>query len=237
MDIKAVLFDKDGTLIDFAATFDAATGLVLDELCNGDQELLVKAAEAVGYDLAAKKIMPHSIVVSGTGIQLAEILSGILQVGDVEEFGNGIDRMFGEICINTVSPIDGAEKALDRLHGEGLILGMSTNDIEENAVDQMEAIQFDHMFETILGRDSGYGSKPGPGMANAFVNSLGLQPYQVMMVGDSVHDLEAGLSAGMVTVAVETGPADREELELHADFVIPSVRDLPELLAQNGSRN
>ena len=70
-------------------------------------------------------------------------------------------------------------------------------------------------------------------MLNAFVNALGLQPYQVMMVGDSVHDLEAGVAAGMVAVGVETGPASREDLEQHADFLISSVTELPALIARN----
>jgi len=233
MDIKAILFDKDGTITDFAATFNAATKLILDEICEGNQELIKSAADVIGYDLSKGVILPHSIIVAGTGVEIAELLSTVLPIIDVVEFGQGIDMMYGEICANTVTPIKGAEKALDDLYGEGYILGIATNDAEVNAVDQMEAIEFDHLFERILGADSGFGAKPGAGMMDAFVNELGLQPYQVMMVGDSVHDLQAGIAAGMVTVAVESGPAKREELEGHADFIIASIADLPALLLQN----
>lgn len=233
MDIKAILFDKDGTLIDFSATFDAATGLVLDELCQGDKELMKKAADAIAFDIEKAAVLPHSPVVAGTGADIAQALSTVLPIQDVIEFGSGIDQMYGEICVNTVAPIKGAEKALDALYGDGIILGVATNDIEQNAVEQIEVIELDHLFENIFGADSGYGGKPGTGMLDAFVSVHGLQPYQVMMVGDSIHDMEAGVAAGMVTVAVETGPADRDELEQHADFVIASIADLPALIAQN----
>jgi phosphoglycolate phosphatase len=231
MDIKAILFDKDGTLFDFSATFDAATALVLDEICQGNKELVSKAAEAINYDLKTAKILPDSIVVAGTGADIAQALSPVLQIGDVERFGQGIDELYGEICINTVKTIDGVGKTLDGLHEEGILLGLVTNDTEENAISQMEQVELDHLFENIMGADSGYGQKPGSGMIDAFVGFHGLQPYQVMMVGDSVHDMDAGVAAGVVTVAVETGPATREELEPHADFVIASVNALPDLIA------
>ena len=97
----------------------------------------------------------------------------------------------------------------------------------------MEVIELDHLFENILGADSGYGAKPGTGMLDAFVATHGLQPYQVMMVGDSVHDMEAGVAAGMVTVGVESGLACRDVLGENADFLIKSIADLPNLITNN----
>ena len=64
----------------------------------------------------------------------------------------------------------------------------------------------------------------------AFINETGLNPANVMMVGDSIHDLKAGRAAGVKTCGVETGPATREELAPFADFVLPSIGGLPDLL-------
>ena len=50
------------------------------------------------------------------------------------------------------------------------------------------------------------------------------------MVGDSLHDLEAGLRAGMIPVAVLTGVAGAEDLAPHAAVVLDSVADLPQWL-------
>lgn len=230
MDIKAIIFDKDGTIADFTATFTPATKLVLDELCGGDPELLEQAAQAVHFDLASNKILDTSVIIAGSGVDIAEALSTVLPIEDIEEFGSGLDEMYGEICQNTVEALPGAAKALEALHDGGLILGVGTNDSEENAINQMEALDIDHLFEQIMGADSGFGAKPASGMIDAFVESLGLKPHEVLMVGDSVHDMEAGKAAGVKTCAVETGPAKREELLPHADMVLSSIKDLPNAL-------
>lgn len=230
MDIKAIIFDKDGTLADFEATFNPATKLVLNEICEGDPELMEKAAEAVGYNLANNQILPSSVIIAGTGIDIAEALSAVLPIDDIEEFGMGLDEMYGEICQNTLEPIAGVSSTLEALHAQGIILGVATNDSEENAVNQMETLELDHLFEHIFGSDSGFGAKPGSGMIDAFVERLGLMPQQVLMVGDSTHDMQAGKAAGVKTCAVETGLATRKQLEPHADMVLSSVAQLQKAL-------
>ena len=57
-------------------------------------------------------------------------------------------------------------------------------------------------FKHIIGYDSGFGSKPDPDICLAFCSKSGLQPESVLMVGDSLHDMQAGRSAGMNTVGV-----------------------------------
>ncbi len=231
MDIKAVIFDKDGTITDFSATFNPATKLVLEEICEGDPELLEQAARAVQFDLASNKILDTSIIIAGSGVDIAEALSSVLPIEDIEEFGIGLDEMYGEVCQNTVQALPGISAALEALHGGDILLGIGTNNSEENAINQLEALDVDHLFEHIFGADSGYGAKPGSGMIDAFVERLGLKPHQVLMVGDSVHDMEAEKAAGVKTCAVETGPAKREELLPHADLVLASIADLPGALS------
>lgn len=230
MDIKAIIFDKDGTIADFSAAFNPATKLVLDELCEGDPDLLEKAAQAVHYDLVSNKVLDTSVIIAGTGVDIAEALSSVLPIEDIEEFGAGLDEMYGEICQNMIVALPGASKALETLHNANMLLGVATNDSEENAINQMEALDLDHLFEQITGADSGYGAKPDSGMIDFFVQSLGLNPSQVLMVGDSIHDMQAGKAAGVKTCAVETGPAKREELLPHADMVLASIAELPSVL-------
>lgn len=230
MDIRAIIFDKDGTLADFGATFNRATRLVLDELCNGDMDLMEQAAEVLNYDLSGNLIKDNSVIIAGSGIDIAEVLSTVLPIEDVEDFGGVIDAMFGEITLNTVQALPGVQDALEHLHERQLFLGVATNDAQANAEDQLEAMQIDHVFEHVFGADSGYGPKPGSGMIDAFVELLGLRPEQVLMVGDSIHDMQAGRAAGVKTCAVETGPATREELEPHADMILLSIAELPMVL-------
>ncbi len=82
----------------------------------------------------------------------------------------------------------------------------------------------------VAGYNSGHGGKPEPGMVLAFAKLIGADPSEVVMVGDSLHDLDAGRGAGALTVAVLSGPASRAELEPHADLVIAHIGELPPLL-------
>ncbi|MEM9278548.1 MAG: HAD family hydrolase [Pseudomonadota bacterium] len=226
MDIRAIIFDKDGTLIDFAATFNPATARVLGQLCGDDTELLHELASVWEFDLATQSLSDSSVLVAGCGADVAAISKEVLKIDNVEGFGTRLDQMFGAICVETVKALPGTELALKILHSNGVVLGIGTNDAEENAVAQMETLKFRSFFERIFGADSGHGAKPGPGMVSAFVEACGLEPSQVMMVGDSLHDLEAGRAAGVVTCGVETGPAERSTLEKHADIVLHSIADL-----------
>jgi len=230
MEIKAIIFDKDGTIANFGVTFNRATRLVLDEICIGDPELMERAAEVLRYDLSSGLIGDQSVIIAGTGIDIAEALSSVLPIDDIEMFGSILDEMYGEICLNMVEALPGAVAALEALHEAGFILGVATNDSEDNAVSQMEALEIDHLFEHVFGSDSGFGPKPGSGMIDAFVARLGLSPRQVLMVGDSIHDMQAGRAAGVSNCAVETGPASRDVLIAHADIVLHSVAALPQAL-------
>ena len=64
-----------------------------------------------------------------------------------------------------------------------------------------------------------------------FCKAVGLHPSQVAVIGDSTHDLEMGHAAGAgLNIAVLSGTAGRDDLAPHADLVLDSIADLPEIL-------
>ncbi len=115
---------------------------------------------------------------------------------------------------------------------------MATHDSELSAKSQLKAAGAFEAFDFIAGFDSGHGLKPGPGMLFAFARVTGIAPGRVAMVGDSRHDLETGLNAGAaVTIGVLTGPATEAELAPFASHIIPTIADLPSLLAATKRRS
>lgn len=230
MKIKAIVFDKDGTLIDFTQTFDPATVQVIDHLSQGDKSLALEIAHALQFDLKNAATLPGSLIIAGSGEDFAKALMPVLKFDDLSAFSADIDKLYGKICVETVEALPGIEDALLSLKAQNYVLAISTNDAEANARSQMEKLKFDKWFSHILGADSGYGPKPGAGMINAFIEKTGIAREHILMVGDSLHDLEAGKSAGVWICGVETGPASRDELVPHADFVVTSVSDLPKFL-------
>lgn len=233
MTIRAILFDKDGTLVDFHATYDAATSQVLESICKGDSGKLHAAAEVLDFDLENGRIRETSVIVAGSGLEITQRLQPVLKIEDVEAYSRYLDRLYGDICTETVEWLPGVPEALTTLTNSGFRLGIATNDSEANAITQFSTLKATQHFEVILGADSGYGGKPGPGMVTAFSALQSIPAGNILMVGDSTHDLEAGKSAGAKCCGVLTGPADRADLEKAAEYVIDSVVDLPELLSNS----
>ena len=116
---------------------------------------------------------------------------------------------------------------LDALRARGLRLGVATNDAEIPARAHLDAAGVTDRFDFIAGSDSGHGGKPAPGQLLAFCATVGLPPSDVIMVGDSLHDLHAGRAAGMRSIAVLTGMATEADLAPHATTVLPDIGALP----------
>jgi phosphoglycolate phosphatase len=73
-DISAILFDKDGTLFDFGATWNAWATSFLSDLAEGDRDRAVALGALIGFDLDAGVYAPDSFVIAGTPDDLVEAL-------------------------------------------------------------------------------------------------------------------------------------------------------------------
>lgn len=70
-------------------------------------------------------------------------------------------------------------------------------------------------------------SKPDPTMLFEIINELALEPEQVLMVGDTTHDIQMAVNAGVDSMAVTYGAHDIPTLESAAPTVI--VSSVPEM--------
>lgn len=87
------------------------------------------------------------------------------------------------------------------------------------------------MFDKVIGCDSGYEAKPSGASILGFCNSVGLNPNQIAMVGDSTHDLNAGRNAGVgLNIGVLSGPATINQLSTLADEVLDDILSLHKIL-------
>lgn len=219
MRADGVLFDKDGTLFQFGATWEAWARAVLDRLTEGDATRARAVGAAIGYDYDGEVFDPTSVVIAGTPEEVVAALSG--------HFDMPTDQL--EAILNDEAANAPQAEAvplapfLDRLKALGLKLGVATNDAEAPALAHLGGAGVTEKFDFIAGYDSGHGFKPAPGQCLGFAKQLGLDPARVVMVGDSLHDLHAGRAAGMQTVGVLTGMAPEEELAPHADVVLPDI--------------
>lgn len=225
--IAGVLFDKDGVLVDFHATWGPATERTIRHVATGEAQARALAG-AIDFDLDTRLFAPESPFIAGTGADTMRAWAPI--VGNDAALWRRIARRMTEEGAACVAAAPEASTALHALRSAGLPLGIATNDQEDSARAQMEKLGLSGLFETISGSDSGHGAKPGPGMILAFAAHLDVPPARILMVGDSTHDLHAARAAGAVAVAIGTGPATLESLAPHADHAIGTLEGLPPLV-------
>ncbi len=229
--IEAVLFDKDGTLVDFEKTWTPAYRAAAEELASaaGAPGLGDRLLARAGYD--GDTLDPDSLLVSGTNAEIAALWSTEPELAGVTGVAARIDRVFNEHAARAPAAIDDLGGLLARLRGRGLKLGIATNDSTAAVSAWVAAAGFGSTFDFVTGADAGYGGKPEPGMVHAFCDAVGVAPGAVALVGDSVHDMRTARAAGCgLAVAVLTGVAGHDWLAPHADVVIASIAELEEVL-------
>ncbi len=231
MPLKAILFDKDGTLLDFDLTWGAAGYHVMKTIARGDEAGFDRLVEVTHYDLDNRRYRPTSEMVAGSLDEIGPLWAKALGRDDFAAVANEIDQLFMQSAPDYIVPLADPAGILSGLAQQGYRLGIATNDSEAAALQQAEILGLIPHLDFIVGHDSGHGRKPDPGMVEAFVRQTGLQSHEVALVGDSTHDLHAARAAGAIAIAVLSGPASRADLEPHADYVIDSIADLPKLVA------
>jgi phosphoglycolate phosphatase len=171
--IKAIVFDKDGTLLDFEATWNEAVGAAFDQI--SDVHARETSADMFGYDLASRTVLPHSPFVSESNDVVMGLVNDLI---DVETF----ERTINQISRLNVVPSSEATATLKTLVANGVKLAIATNDSEGVARHHVSALGWTQLFTSVKG--------------------CGATPGSYLMVGDSVHDILAGQAAGATTVAI-----------------------------------
>ena len=228
--IKGIIFDKDGTLYDFNATWGAWAETMIRSETGDDKLLSQRLADRLGYDLAAKRFQPGSIVIAETVDVTADAILEVLPTKDKADLIHRMNIAATKVPQVEATPLKAFVSELKCLK---LKIGVATNDAEAPARTHLSRSGVEKDFDFVAGFDSGYGGKPAPGQLLRFCEVQGLRPGDCAMVGDSTHDLHSGRAAGMICIGVLTGPAERSELEPHADVVLKSIADLPRWLISN----
>ncbi len=232
--ITGIVFDKDGTLFDFNATWGAWAGRLIRELAADDPSRYDALCSVLGYDPAAQAFQEGSIVIAETVQTVSGAILPHLPAGtDRASLIAQMNALAADVPQISAAPL---RAFMADLSARGLRLGVATNDAEAPARAHLSRAGVLEQFDFVAGYDSGYGGKPAPGQLQAFCERFGLAPASCVMVGDSLHDLHAGRALGMWTVGVLTGPAPRAALTPHADVVLHSIADLPAWLDQVATR-
>ena len=232
MALRAILFDKDGTFVDFQATWSGATRDVMRRMADGDAAKFAALAAHNHYDMETGKLSPTSPLVAGSSADYGQAWATILGEVPSQEFLGRMDALFARAALTHLTPIGDPARLFEGLKRGGYALGIVTNDSELGARSQCDKLGLTSWLDAIIGYDSGHGRKPEAGQIRAFGRRHGYQPSEMALVGDTLHDLHAARAAGVTAIAVLTGFADATALGPYADHVLPDLMGLPDLLAR-----
>lgn len=226
--LRGLLFDKDGTLFHYQSSMEGWAQDMIERLADGDGDLAQRLGKEVGFDITTKCFAPSALIVRATGEEVIAAWRPLLPEWE--------DEAVRQVAIDAMeeaqsAPVCDLAELLGALRAAGYRLGIATNDYAAPTHQQLKSSGIHHLFDFIAACDSGYGAKPGPGMAEGFARELGLLHREVAMIGDTNYDLRAGKAAGAgACIAVLTGTASAEDLSDLADEILPSIADLPAYL-------
>jgi phosphoglycolate phosphatase len=233
MQYKGIVFDKDGTLLDFNKTWLPIYRFAAQEFAGGDEQLASQLLELHGFEPSRNQFLGGSLLAAGNNHQIAGAWSIQLGMPDqLEKISIRLNEIFHVEGARQATAVNNLAPTLEHLKQTGMKLGVATADSYLGIINTLKSFNVLELFDFLAGYDSGHGVKPEGGMVIEFCRQLDLAAESVVVVGDNRHDIEMGRNANAgLCVGVLTGTSTREELETIADLVLDDISDLPRILS------
>jgi HAD superfamily hydrolase (TIGR01549 family) len=209
-EVKAILFDLDGTLRD---SRDAIYGAI--DFALGHYGVTADSSEyqrdAHSLRLVHQKYVPESVY---------------------EEFRAQYDTAFDADSLASIIIYEHVVDVLENLRNQGYKLAIVSS--SRYAREGLDAHDLGHYFDVVIGGNDVNKHKPHPEPIFAATTALGVRVDESIMVGDMIVDIEAGKAAGVLaTIGLTHGFGKAEDLlQAGADHVIDSMAELPAIVKQ-----
>lgn len=228
--IRGVLFDKDGTLVDYQASW-GPTNLGAGRLAaQGDTELAARLLTIAGVDPATGYATSDGLLASGNTEDVARAWVDAGAPFGVDDLTQQLDTLFRSAVVAAV-PVCDLSGLFASLTTRGLKLGIASSDSEAAVAATAERFGLEPHLAFQCGYDSGHGAKPGRGMVDGFCRATGLPAEVVAVIGDSTHDMHMAAAAGAgLRIAVLTGAGSAEVLRPLSHLMLPSIATLEQAL-------
>jgi HAD superfamily hydrolase (TIGR01509 family) len=218
--IKAVIFDLDGTIVDFNIDFNAARAEVVHLLTKQSlPSSILSVNESVFVTLRkAKRRMKENGKAEQEFMKLKEKVIAV------------VERYESEAAQKT-NLIPGILETLQTLREMKLKIALFTANGEKSTNHILRRFRLRQFFDAIITRESVLAVKPDPVHLEAALKALKVKPKEAIVIGDSVRDMECARRLEVLAVGVTTGFSSIEELaRAGADYLASSSTDIPRLV-------
>lgn len=240
MEIKGILFDKDGTLIDFYEVWGTAVSPVMEKLLHKYglsgiahiREKLLEKLGVVGQRIDPEGALawkPYHLIAE----DLLEVLGNFEGKPEAKELTQElINGFYEEVCEKrqeypafTDLPV-----LMKELAGMGIKVGLATTDEFASAKICMEKLGIADYISFYGTAGGSLPVKPSGELIKAAAEYWQIEPCQIAVVGDTPNDMRFAHNGNAVGIAVLSGTGKKEDLQPWADDIINSVDDLTALL-------
>lgn len=233
--IKAIGFDKDGTLFDSIAFWS-----YIDRLRR--EEFTAVVGEEYSYEwyrMMGWHEFPYRIDYSGilsTATTPEEIL---LTAGLIYQFKRwpwseckqAAEQIFERadqrmVIKEAFHKKSGVPDIFFKLREYGLYTGILTSDAWNRTLKCVQLLGLDDLLDFIITPEKVKRGKPAPDMAEKCCEMMNIKPEHLAVVGDSIVDIEMAKAAGSIAIGLITHEGSRETLKDKADILIDSITDI-----------
>ena len=226
--IDLVIFDKDGTLIEFHAMWGGWAVTLADDLRQATgREIARPLFEMLGYDAATGTVLPHGGLAATPMARLADRTRDVLieaGLSDTEADRALASTWHAPDPVALATPLADLGSLFARLHRDGRKVAVATSDDRDPTIRTLAAVGVADGVDAIVCADDGVPVKPAPEMVRRLCAETGVPVGRAAVVGDFPADMRMGRSAGAgLTIGVMTGVGSHADLDPLADVVIDSV--------------
>jgi phosphoglycolate phosphatase len=203
--INTVLFDKDGTLVDFKSLWftwiNDIYSFLNASLSIEDPNFRENLWKAIG--IVENDVDPKSPIAIGSLNDSKTIIAyKLYQLGI--PWDQAIELVTESILYankrqsqsEKILPVDGVNNLLHEMKEAEMTLGVLTADETDQAVEHLQILNIAHNFDFIIGNDQVDKGKPYPDMAYLAAERHGFSLNRAVMIGDTNGDMKLGKNAG-----------------------------------------
>ena len=227
---RLIIFDKDGTLIDFHAMWSAWIRELVARLERRlGRPVAGELYDAVGFSQLTGRAIAGGPLAVAPMAQLRSLITWVVRgTGMSAGEADAVMRALWFVPDATrATPLADLRLVFEALCADGIAIAIATSDDRAPAEATLMKLGVAGMVSALVAADDFTPTKPAPDMVLHLCANLQIGPAWAVMVGDSVADMQMGHAAGVgACIGVLSGVSAHADLASAADVVLPSISSL-----------